>query len=92
MTEIPTMQELGYKDFDFNGWIGVLAPAGTPQPVVQRLQQEIAKAVRSEEVRKLYAELGMDAIALSPEAYRDTMAHDYAAYKRVARAAKIEPQ
>ena len=92
MTEIPTMQELGYKDFDFNGWIGILAPAGTPQAIVQRLQQEIAKAVQSEEVRKSYAGLGMDAIALSPEAYRETMAHDFAAYKRIARAAKIEPQ
>lgn len=92
LPDVPTMQELGYKDFDFNGWIGILAPAGTPQPIVQRLQQEIAKAVQSEEVRKVYAGLGMDAIALSPEAYRDTMMRDFAAYKRVARAAKIEPQ
>lgn len=92
MPEIPTMQELGYKDFDFNGWIGILAPAGTPQPIVQRLQQEIAKAVQSAEVRKLYAGLGIDAIALSPEAYRDTMVRDFANYQRVARAARIEPQ
>jgi tripartite-type tricarboxylate transporter receptor subunit TctC len=90
MPEVPTMQELGYKDFDFNGWIGFLAPAGTPQPIVDRLHQEIAQAMKSEELRKVYANLGMEAIALSPQQYRDTMMRDTAAYQRVARAAKIE--
>jgi tripartite-type tricarboxylate transporter receptor subunit TctC len=92
MPELPTMQELGYRNFDFNGWIGILAPAGTPTAVVQRLQQEIAKAVNSPDVRKTYQGLGLDAVALSPEQYRDTMARDSAAYQRVARAAGIEAQ
>jgi len=87
---VPTMVELGYQDFVFNGWIGLLAPAGTPQPVVQRLQREIAKAVESEEIRALYRNLGLEPVALSPQAYADAMATDLAQYARIAHQARIE--
>lgn len=87
---VPTMVELGYQDFVFNGWIGLLAPAGTPQPVVQRLQREIAKAVESEEIRALYRNLGLEPVALSPQAYADAMAADLAQYARIAHQARIE--
>lgn len=92
MPDLPTMQELGYKDFDFNGWIGILAPTGTSAAVLQRLQREVAKAVKSPEVRQIYAGLGLDPIALSSEQYRDAMSRDFAAYQGVARAAGLEPQ
>lgn len=90
LPNVPTMVEQGYKDFVFNGWIGFLAPAGTPQPIVQRLHQEIAKAVETEEVRALYQRLGLEAIALSPQDYAAEMAKDLAQYQRIAHEARIE--
>ncbi len=87
---VPTMVELGYKDFVFNGWIGLLAPAGTPQPIVQRLHREIAKAVESEEIRTLYRNLGLEAVALPPEAYASEMERDLTQYERIALKARIE--
>lgn len=90
LPSVPTMTELGYKDFVFNGWIGLLAPAGTPQPIVQRLQREIAKAIETEEIRTLYRNLGLEAVALSPQAYADAMAGDLAQYARIAQDARIE--
>lgn len=90
LPSVPTMVELGYKDFVFNGWIGLLAPAGTPQPIVQRLHHEIAKAIESEEVRTLYRNLGLEAVALTPQAYASEMARDLAQYERIAREARIE--
>ena len=87
---MPTMVELGYKDFVFNGWIGLLAPAGTPQPIVQRLHREIAKAVESEEIRTLYRNLGLEAVALPPEAYASEMERDLTQYERIALKARIE--
>ena len=87
---VPTMVELGYKDFVFNGWIGLLAPAGTPQPIVQRLHREIAKAVESEDLRMLYRNLGLEAVVLTPDAYASEMKRDLAQYERIAREARIE--
>ncbi|MBS0407363.1 MAG: tripartite tricarboxylate transporter substrate binding protein [Proteobacteria bacterium] len=89
---VPTMQELGYKDFTFNGWLGILAPTGTPQPVVERLHQEIAKAVTSPEIHALYTRLGMDPTVLSPEAYGAEMKKDMERYSLVAQRAGIEKE
>lgn len=92
LPDVPTMMELGYKDFEFNGWLGVLAPAGTPAMVIQRLHQEIAAAAQSSEIRALYRTLGLEPTVLSPQAYRDAMASDLARYGRVARKANIEKE
>ena len=89
LPDVPTMMELGYKDFDFNGWLGILAPAGTPQGIVRRLHQEIAKAVQSPDIRDLYSTLGLEPTVLSPEEYRDAMTSDLARYERAATKAGI---
>ena len=92
LPDVPTMQELGYKDFAFNGWLGILAPTGTPQPIVDRLHREIAAAAESPELKALYKRLGMDATVLSPQAYADAMKKDMAQYSAVAQRAGIEKQ
>lgn len=92
LPDVPTMQELGYKDFAFNGWLGILAPTGTPKPIVDRLHREIAAAVESPELKALYARLGMDATVLSPQAYADAMKKDMTQYSAVAQRAGIEKQ
>lgn len=92
LPEVPTMQELGYKGFAFNGWLGILAPAGTPQAVVERLHKEIAEAVKSPEIQALYARLGMEGTVLSPQAYGDEMKKDMAKYSAVAHQAGIEKE
>lgn len=92
LPEVPTMLELGYKGFEFNGWLGILAPAGTPQPIVERLHKEIAAAVQSPEIQSLYGRLGMEPIALSPQAYGAEMKKDSAKYEAVAKQAGIEKE
>jgi tripartite-type tricarboxylate transporter receptor subunit TctC len=90
LPDVPTMQELGYKGFAFNGWLGVLAPTGTPQPVIERLHKEIAEAVNSPDIQATYSRLGMEATVLSPRAYGEEMKKDAAKYQAVAQQAKIE--
>lgn len=46
LPDVPTIAELGYPGYDFSSWFGVLAPAGTPQPVIARLNAEIVKALK----------------------------------------------
>ncbi|MCM3563368.1 Bug family tripartite tricarboxylate transporter substrate binding protein [Hydrogenophaga intermedia] len=92
LPDVPTMQELGFKDFAFNGWLGVLAPAGTPAAIVQRLHKEIEQAARTPDVQALYARLGMEGTVLSPKAYGEEMRKDFAKYSDIAKQAGIEKE
>jgi tripartite-type tricarboxylate transporter receptor subunit TctC len=92
LPDVPTMQELGYKDFDFNGWISILAPAGTPPAILQRLHEEIAKAVASEDVRQQYLKVALDPVTMGPKEYRELLESEIAKYQRIGREARIEKQ
>jgi tripartite-type tricarboxylate transporter receptor subunit TctC len=55
LPDVPTVQEMGYKDFETSQWYGILAPAGTPPDIVKRLQEESYKALRSSAVTERFA-------------------------------------
>jgi tripartite-type tricarboxylate transporter receptor subunit TctC len=55
LPDVPTVQEMGYKDFETSQWYGLHAPAGTPANIVQRLQEECAKAIASKAVQERFA-------------------------------------
>ncbi|MDB5898737.1 MAG: Tripartite tricarboxylate transporter family receptor [Ramlibacter sp.] len=55
LPDVPTVQEMGYKDFETSQWYGILAPAGTPPEIVKRLQEESYKALRSSAVTERFA-------------------------------------
>ena len=52
LPDVPTIVELGYPGYDFSSWFGVLAPAGTPQPIIARLNAEIVKALKDPAVQQ----------------------------------------
>ncbi len=90
--QVPTMLELGYKDFEFNGWIGILAPAGTPPAILQRLNDEIAKAMISEDVQQQFRNVALDPVSMGPKEYAQILAQESAKYQRIGRDAHIEKQ
>jgi tripartite-type tricarboxylate transporter receptor subunit TctC len=55
LPDVPTVAEMGYKDFETSQWYGMLAPAGTPADIVKRLQQESHKALRASSVTERFA-------------------------------------
>jgi tripartite-type tricarboxylate transporter receptor subunit TctC len=55
LPEVPTVAEMGFKDFETSQWYGILAPAGTPQDVVKKLQEESFKALKSSAVTERFA-------------------------------------
>ena len=55
LPEVPTVAEMGYKDFETSQWYGILAPAGTPPDIVKRLQEESLKALKSNSVTERFA-------------------------------------
>jgi tripartite-type tricarboxylate transporter receptor subunit TctC len=55
LPEVPTVAEMGFKDFETSQWYGILAPAGTPREIVKRLQEESLKALKSSSVTERFA-------------------------------------
>jgi tripartite-type tricarboxylate transporter receptor subunit TctC len=63
---LPTMAEAGVPGYDVVGWNGIVAPAGTPPEIVARLQAEVAKVLRQQEVRERLAALGAEPVGSTP--------------------------
>ncbi|MDH6590335.1 tripartite-type tricarboxylate transporter receptor subunit TctC [Variovorax sp. TBS-050B] len=75
--ELPTMIESGVAGFEMSSWQAVYAPKGTPKPIVDRLNAEIAKALRQPDVQaKLSGQLAMEIVGSSPEELRAHMARE----------------
>ena len=81
--EIPTIAEQGLPGFDAVSWFAMFAPAGTPKPIVDKLQLEVKKIIQSPEVGKKLAEIGLEVVGSTPE--------ELAAYQRaeIAKWAKV---
>ncbi len=67
--EVPTLAELGYVGYDVNPWFGLAAPAGTPRPVIERLNAEFSEATKDPEVVKRLADQGIEATRMTPEQF-----------------------
>lgn len=63
---VPTMIESGFPGFEVYGWIGIFAPAGTPDGVVARLNKDFVAAVRDPEVGRKFAAAGVEAVGSTP--------------------------
>jgi tripartite-type tricarboxylate transporter receptor subunit TctC len=90
MPELATVAEQGVPGYDYASWIGIVAPAGTPDEVVGRLSSELAKALRSPDVVKKLADNGIDPMVMTPAQMRDYMAADYQRMARVVKDAGMD--
>jgi tripartite-type tricarboxylate transporter receptor subunit TctC len=69
LPNVPTVAEAGLPGFEASSWFGVLAPAGTPKDIVDRLSREIAKALAAPEMKERLANQGADAVGSTPEQF-----------------------
>ena len=69
MPDLPTLDELGFRGFDAIAWFGLMAPAGTPTPIIAMLNDEARKAVMAPAAREKFAALGMETVADTPDAF-----------------------
>ena len=88
--EIPTLDEGGVKGFESVGWFGVLAPAGTPQPVTDKLSREISAIIRDGEMQKRLRDMGLDPVGSSGTEFRDYMKQEFTQWGRIVKAANIK--
>jgi tripartite-type tricarboxylate transporter receptor subunit TctC len=75
--DLPTMTELGYEGVQSDAWFALFAPAGTPPPIVRRLNAEFGKALRDEAVAGPLRELGLEVLPGTPEELAATLKADY---------------
>jgi tripartite-type tricarboxylate transporter receptor subunit TctC len=67
LPDVPTLREAGVTDFQFTQWLALLAPAGTPREVVDKLNRSLRNALNSKELRDKFAQQGFDPFVTSPE-------------------------
>ncbi len=85
MSDVPTIAEAGVPGYEAIVWIGMLAPAGTPREIVAKLNAEIGKLVRTDDVRKLLAPTGMEPDPDTPEQFGAYLKGDYDKWGKVVR-------
>ena len=91
LPNLPTVAEAGIPGFDSVTWIGMVAPAGTPKAVVDRLNAELNKGLQGA-MGKQFAEISLDPIGGTPQDMGNIIRKDSAEYGKILKAAGVEPQ
>ena len=90
LPNVPTMVEAGVPDFEITSWFGLLAPAGTPAPILARLNAETIKVLAREDVRSTLGAQGLNVASSSPEQFTAHIKSEIERFTRIARAAGIK--
>jgi tripartite-type tricarboxylate transporter receptor subunit TctC len=88
--DLPTMIELGFPDFEAVPWFGLMAPAGTPQPVIDKIQRETVRVLALPEVRRRLGELGLDIIGNTPAEFAAAIRTEIPQWAKVIKDAGIK--
>jgi tripartite-type tricarboxylate transporter receptor subunit TctC len=92
LPSVPTIAESGLPGFDYNLWVGLFAPAGTPPDVVARIAADTAKALQTAEVKERLAALGADPMPMTPPEFTKFVDTEIEDSGKVIRAANIKVQ
>ena len=88
--ELPTIAEAALPGYEANGWYAVLAPAGTPQPIITRLNRELQNVIADRDVKERFAATGVEPIGSTPEQFAAYMRDEYAKWGKVIRATGVK--
>ena len=89
LPDVPTLDESGFKGLIDSPFIGLLAPAGTPDSIVTRLNAEMRKAVQNEEVTKKLNDMGFVVATSTPQAFGEQIRTDIPRYQAIGQKANI---
>jgi tripartite-type tricarboxylate transporter receptor subunit TctC len=92
LPDVPTMAEAGLPDFVITSWFGLLVPAGTPAPIVARLNAETVKVLGKAEVKATLAQQGLEVAPGTPEQFAAHIKSEIARFTQIARAAGIKAE
>lgn len=83
MPDVPTIAEMGYPQFNVSPWWGLLAPAGTPQAVIDKIHADVIKIVQTPETKNFFREQGSEVFTTTPEEFRKILEADVVQWAKV---------
>jgi tripartite-type tricarboxylate transporter receptor subunit TctC len=89
LPELPTIAEAGVPGYEHSSWVGMLAPAKTPRPVIEKLHGEIVKIVHSPEAKKLFLRDGLEPVGNSPAEFAAIIKAEMAKWQKLVKSAGI---
>ena len=90
--DIPTLQEAGVKGYAMTSWGGIIAPAKTPKPILDKLNRDIVEALKQPDVREKLVSMGADVVAGTPEQFDALLRAETVRYEKLIKAVGLEPQ
>jgi len=90
LPEVPTVAEAGLPNFEVTTWYGILAPAGTPKPIVTRLNAELVKIMHAPEMKDRLATMATDPVTSTPEEFADYIKREIVKWGEVVRQAGLK--
>jgi tripartite-type tricarboxylate transporter receptor subunit TctC len=92
LPDVPTVAELGYPGFDASLWLAIMAPAGTPQPVIERLHKEVVAAVSDKATAESLDKNGAEPITSTPAELAAMIRDGVGKYAKVVKDAGVKPE
>jgi tripartite-type tricarboxylate transporter receptor subunit TctC len=92
MPEVPTLAESGLNGFEASLYYGLVAPAGTPKPIIERLNKELQAALASDEVKQQLGADGTEITPGTPEDYADFIDKDEKKWSQLVKDSGVEPE
>ncbi len=90
LPNVPTTLEAGIPDSDYVLWVGLLAPSGVPADIVKRMNDEVAKALQTKEVKERFAKLGAEPLIMTPDAFNTYIRNEMVVAYRISKAANLK--
>ncbi len=92
LPDVPTMAEAGLPDYKYDSWFAIMAPAGTPAPIVKKISEDIATILKTPEMQARWQSLGAITITSTPQELDALIRSDSERYGKVLQAAGVTPQ
>ena len=92
LPDVPTLNETGLKDFSAGSWYGLMAPAGTPRDIIEKLHAETIKALKQPELQQRINDLGADVIGNTPAEFSAQIVREREGWAKVVKQAGIKPE
>jgi tripartite-type tricarboxylate transporter receptor subunit TctC len=92
LPEVPTLDEAGVPGYEVVSWFGILAPAGTPREIVNKMNAQIVNALAQPDLREKYVALGSEPTTSTPEEFQALIRDSVAKFAQIARGAGIKPE
>jgi tripartite-type tricarboxylate transporter receptor subunit TctC len=92
LPNVPTVAESGLPGFDYNLWVGLFAPAGTPAELVDRINKDVARALQAPDIKERLANLGAEAMPMTPAEFKNFVHTEIDESAKVIKTAGIKAQ